>query len=367
MRAIDLVALQNVRKKDGLVAVYDVLRLVTAQEPNCCRVMWARLNHPELATICSQYKFNDKGRGSHQQTPAADARGVVHILMVLPGQGAGLFRMNAADVLVRYLGGDPELVTEVWANRRAQEELAREQPEHPARLFGEAVEAQAAGPLAVAAQATSAPPALAEEPDLARELALAQIARERAQTTALMAQAKKDDAKGKLAHLQGMELARQMRDAHGFTTNPRYQELARGAVNAAMLPPGESPDGMLDAAQYLHQVQGHNEEEVGRLAGEFGKWLKQRRLQERGEVAPTTTQDWGPEEREVHLYHREKDRVFLAASYTAFKERPLFARVCLPDLALQQRTRAALEGSRGMPKPTKKARAVTWRPLAPTS
>ena len=56
LRAIDLVALQNVRKKDGLVAVYDVLRLVTLQEPNCCRVLWARLleNHPELATICSQ-------------------------------------------------------------------------------------------------------------------------------------------------------------------------------------------------------------------------------------------------------------------------------------------------------------------------
>lgn len=45
-------------------------------------------------------------------------------------------------MVVRYLGGDPGLVGEVLANRAAQETLAREAPSHPARIFGEAVEAE---------------------------------------------------------------------------------------------------------------------------------------------------------------------------------------------------------------------------------
>ena len=43
-------------------------------------------------------------------------------------------------MLVRYLGGDPTLADEVLENRAAQERLAEEAPDHPARLFGAAVE-----------------------------------------------------------------------------------------------------------------------------------------------------------------------------------------------------------------------------------
>ena len=346
---IDPAELQGVRKKDGHVAVYDVLQLVTVQEPNACRRMWQRLleTHPELAAICRQLKFSDKGRGSNQRTPATDARGVVQLLMALPGPAASLFRMQAAGVLVRYLGGDPERVTEVWANRLAQETLAREQPQHFARVFGEAVEAMAATPLEVAVEAASPPLALENWreqclTELQIELAQAQIAHLQQETKKL--------------HLETVEKAMQFGQAQGYMTNPRYQELARKAVNAGMLPPGETPDGMLDAAEYL-RLQGHSVREVACLAGELGKWWKHFKLQETGEVALTTTQDWGPDEREVHLYHKEKDRLFLAASYAAFKKRPLFARVCPPNTALEQRAMVALEGSRGMPQP-KRGRAT---------
>ena len=67
------------------------------------------------------------------------------ILMVLPGSAAAEFRKNCAKVLVRYLGGDPTLVDEIAANRAAQERLAQQDPSHPARLFGEAVERQGCG------------------------------------------------------------------------------------------------------------------------------------------------------------------------------------------------------------------------------
>ena len=40
------------------------------------------------------------------------------------------------------MGGDTTLVDEIAANRVAQEQLARHDPTHPARLFGEAVERQ---------------------------------------------------------------------------------------------------------------------------------------------------------------------------------------------------------------------------------
>ena len=353
LRAIDPVALQGVRKKDGYIDVFGMLQLLTRQGRDACRHTWRRLleTHPELGPICPPFKFSEKGRGSHQLTPATDARGVVRVMMVLPGHGASRFRMNAADVLVRYLGGDPELVTEVWTNRLVQEELARVQPEHPARLFGEAVEAQATGPKAVEVQAASPPAlevqaagqlALEEQSWLERQLKELQIQLTRAQLEHVQQGTKK-------ITLELVESACRFGQAQGFAANLRYQEQARAAVNAAMLPPGESPDGMLDAAQYL-RLQGHSDKEVACLAGELGKWLKLRRVQECGEEAPTTTQDWGSEEREVHLYHRERDRVFLATSYAAFKERPLFARVCPPDTALQQRTQTALEGSRGMPR-----------------
>jgi hypothetical protein len=68
----------------------------------------------------------------------ADARQLVQILWVLPGESS--FRRNCADVCVRFLGGDLTLVDEIFLNRQAQETLAREQPNHPARIFGEAVE-----------------------------------------------------------------------------------------------------------------------------------------------------------------------------------------------------------------------------------
>ena len=86
--------------------------------------------------------------------------------MLLPGQGAARVRRQAAELLCRrdegpvgwrglspqgcgivglrpprWLGGDISLINEVCRARGFQEELAVRAPEHPARVFGEAVEA----------------------------------------------------------------------------------------------------------------------------------------------------------------------------------------------------------------------------------
>ena len=80
-----------------------------------------------------------KGKGGpNKPIPVASAEEVVRLLQALPGDTE--FKRNAANVLVRYLGGDETLAAEVAENRAAQERLAVEAPDHPARLFGEAVE-----------------------------------------------------------------------------------------------------------------------------------------------------------------------------------------------------------------------------------
>ena len=135
-------SLQRIRKTAETpqrVSVYDVIRAVTGLTNNNCANVWKRLqeNHPEASTGCRSYRF--RGRGQ-QETPAADARTICEIIMLLPGTAAASFRKKTAAILVRYLGGDDALVDEIAANRLAQENLPHS---HPMRFFGEAVEAEA--------------------------------------------------------------------------------------------------------------------------------------------------------------------------------------------------------------------------------
>ena len=44
-------------------------------------------------------------RLGQRETPVTDARGIVEIIMILPGHQATLVRRQAAELLVRYLGG----------------------------------------------------------------------------------------------------------------------------------------------------------------------------------------------------------------------------------------------------------------------
>ena len=62
---------------------------------------------------------------------------------VLPQEivSAGNLPLQAAELLVRYLGGDMCIIDEVCALRGLQEELAAERPDDPRRIFGEAVDA----------------------------------------------------------------------------------------------------------------------------------------------------------------------------------------------------------------------------------
>ena len=97
---------------------------------------------PELRCKISQYKFPGRGQ---RDTPVADLATVYEILMVLPGRNAARIRSQAARLMVRYLGGDLTLIQDVERLHHVQQRMAEEDPTNPHRVFGAAVEAEAAG------------------------------------------------------------------------------------------------------------------------------------------------------------------------------------------------------------------------------
>ena len=140
--ALDEQALRQIRKTaedPPRVSIYDVLQVVAGLRQDNCNTIWTRLQetYPEVSTSCANFRFAGRGQTN---TPVADARGIVEIIMLLPGRAAARFRKASADVVVRYLGGDPSLVEEIAANRLAQESLPEDDP---ARLFGQTVESEA--------------------------------------------------------------------------------------------------------------------------------------------------------------------------------------------------------------------------------
>jgi hypothetical protein len=138
---LDAAALGRIRKTaedPPRVSVYDVISAVVGESANP-RQTFARLRKEHSAVVAgwdNLHKFPGSGQ---RPTPVVDARGAVEILMLLPGRVAAHFRRSAADVIVRYLGGDPSLVDEVAANRLIQEQLPED---HPSRIFGQTVESE---------------------------------------------------------------------------------------------------------------------------------------------------------------------------------------------------------------------------------
>ena len=129
---------KKVRKTIGppvMVSVYDVMCAITGHDSSVASNEFTRLQqrHPEVRASVTNFKFPGRGQ---RDTPVTDARGLVMIMNLLPGRQAAQFRMKAADVLVRYLGGDRTLISEIQRNASAQDALPED---NIGRLFGDAV------------------------------------------------------------------------------------------------------------------------------------------------------------------------------------------------------------------------------------
>ena len=128
---------------DGKVSVVDVIAQVKQCTANYAAKAYRRLLEEERVPKCEMRDIQKgtkclRQNRSEYHTPIATAAEITQIIWQLPG--ASEFRKNCAKVCVRYLGGDESLVEEVRMNRRLQEQLREEAPDHPARLFGGAVE-----------------------------------------------------------------------------------------------------------------------------------------------------------------------------------------------------------------------------------
>ena len=100
-------------------SVIDVVRMVLGCESNSANTALRRLKEafPELAGCCRQLRINGKGK----LTPVADAKTLVEIIFLLPGQKASGFRRKGAKYVCRVVGGDMSLVTEIEQRRAALE------------------------------------------------------------------------------------------------------------------------------------------------------------------------------------------------------------------------------------------------------
>ena len=125
------------------VSVIDVVSAITGHNGSNAALTFGRLKseHPEVTTNCSDFRFPGQGQ---RKTPCTSIRGMVELIFLLPGHHAARVRRQAAELLVRYLGGDLQIIPEVCHNRGIQEELVARAPEDPRRVFGGVVEAAGA-------------------------------------------------------------------------------------------------------------------------------------------------------------------------------------------------------------------------------
>ena len=124
------------------VSLIDVAVLITGKASRNARraVATVQERHPDVAQHLSHVKLLDsRGRTAPKATPVTDVKGMVEFILLLPGKQAARVRRQAAELLVRYLGGDLAIIDEVCAFRGFQEQLAVQSPNDPRRIFGAAV------------------------------------------------------------------------------------------------------------------------------------------------------------------------------------------------------------------------------------
>ena len=283
MAELDEETVQQVRKTAEIpprVSIIDVIVALTRQSATNANHTWGRVqdSYPEVRHHVTNFKFPGRGQ---RDTPVTDAEGITQLIMVLPGRTATIARQSAANVVVRYLGGDVGLVREVMANRQMQAQL---EAQHPASIFGQSVR-QGPSPYEI---------------EMARN-----------------------------TRLQALAAAFQLAQTIDSTSQARLRVEAQKAIDDVLLPQGETMDQYVDAATILRE-RAYTEEQVARMASEFGKDLKMVADNE-GRAAQGNEQAFGTDRHQVGLYHRERDASLIEDVLASFKLRPLYSRVMNGD------------------------------------
>lgn len=122
----------NIRKTNETpprVSVIDLITVVSNNENPRKTRQDLRTKHPEVVTFSYDYNQEFQFPGRRQRgTPVINARGAILIINLLPGTMAASFRAAWADIIVRYIAGDPTLAAEVGQNNAIQNELPEDDP-----------------------------------------------------------------------------------------------------------------------------------------------------------------------------------------------------------------------------------------------
>lgn len=93
------------------VSVYDIIKVAGGQKnPKETWKNLMKIHEEEVVQFVYYLKFPGAGQ---RETPCINAKGLVKLLMWIPGKLAQEFRNQAADIMIRYIGGDTSLINEI--------------------------------------------------------------------------------------------------------------------------------------------------------------------------------------------------------------------------------------------------------------
>ena len=137
-------------------ALIDAIAILTKKSKNESGEVWRTIKTQSRSMKENILHAVFPGHG--RDTPVAkDLKTLIQVIFMLPGREASLVRQAAAEVFVRFMGGDLTLIQDVQRMNEVQGFLREHEPEHPMRMFGEAVESEPAS------TEVSAPPEASRE------------------------------------------------------------------------------------------------------------------------------------------------------------------------------------------------------------
>jgi hypothetical protein len=133
----------QLRKEGKLMSLIDVIMIVTGQDANVAARTLRDMCHTHLAVKCTTFNCSElkipspkiryyQFPGERQrETPVAEIDVVIEIIFLLPGAAAAKVRQHAAQLFVRYIGGDESIIEEVLKNKEVQHNLAASSNNEP--------------------------------------------------------------------------------------------------------------------------------------------------------------------------------------------------------------------------------------------
>lgn len=110
---------------DKKISVFDVISVYSGVKHS--KTTWSHVQKTHTSMVQNVYHWKFPG-ARQRETPVMDLKGILQLVMILPGKRAATTREKFANVLVRYIGGDLTLIDEVIQNKQIQDTLHDNNP-----------------------------------------------------------------------------------------------------------------------------------------------------------------------------------------------------------------------------------------------